>query len=227
MRDTRPFGRWRAWPCRRPSPGRRASSRSRRSRRPGTRRSRARGRSCPRPSDRRARAAVAGTCRPPSDGHGLRRRHQRSRQMVRRRRHDPGVRERTRAPARRGDARSGWSACEPGSTVLASPRPRRAPRTCLRPGRATVRARSAAAARPAGRNAPARPPWGSGRRTSRPACRAAASTGTCTRCRTARARPRRASAAKSSSVSPGNPTMMSVDTAISGMAMRIASSHPR
>ena len=33
--------------------------------------------------------------------------------------------------------------------------------------------------------------------------------------------------AKSSSVSPGNPTMMSVDTAMSGIASRMRSSHPR
>ena len=128
----------RAWPCRRPSPGRRASSRPRRSRRPGTRASASERSVLPdgRRTDERERRSSGHAGRPQTataSGDGTSAPVRWCADAA----DDPGVRERTRAPARRGCARCGWSACVPGSTVLASPHPPPAPRTCRRPGRAT------------------------------------------------------------------------------------------
>ena len=74
---------------------------------------------------------------------------------------------------------------------------------------------------------PARPPWGPAPRSSPPSCPDGASTGTCTRCRNGRLPPPRASARSRCSVSPGKPTMMSVETAIPSIAVRMRSSQPR
>ena len=106
-------------------------------------------------------------------------RHDLAREVMRRGR--PDARERTKVPGASGSR----TMHDPvrartclGREALLVRRPPRAPPPCGRPARANARATSAPAAPRAARSVPARPPWGPGRRTTRPACPDAASTGT-------------------------------------------------
>ena len=214
------------WPCRRPSLDTRASSRSRRSPRPETPPARATDRFCRPRWVRRARAASVGSCRPTSDGHGLRRRHQLAGQVMRGGLGDPGVDERSRLE-RVGDVHDpvgpGSSLCRGPSLAGPSTGTSNVAPTCASERSSEIRCCSSTSR--------SKRSWTTafGIWSSNDAARVpgrgeywnvyALSN---------RARSTRSSvSAKSSSVSPGNPTMTSVDTATSGMARRIASSHPR
>ena len=232
VHDLGPLGRASASRCRCRGPGTPASSRARRARR---RRRPARARApaptCPTRSDRRARGAASNRHDRDADPRGAARagpaRSSRRAASAARRSVTRAVDEVARAPCRRSGAKCSslfWrvrpdhiaaSVFDGPSTSTSSTRPTRA--SCFVERRALddLGQPLHPLADDLGRDEVV------GHRRP-PRCRAGARTRTCTRRRTARPPTTSSVRSKSSSVSPGNPTMMSVVTARSSIAARAA-----